>query len=568
MPSPTSITPGRTIGVPAVEHSHLSGNPVVISPPEVVHQSSISAGDDSILPATNQLAAQFGNTSENDYAAAARIHEQYNHEPLSLEDLFPGFDLTWHALHTDATPDILTFPQTVEDCYTDGRGIEQATAPTGFTRPSASDQMANTMEQILNQIPHPEGDIAQSRSHAYYLWDMFTRQIVPLLTGFGSHSDNPFLKYLIPEAERNAAILTAVLYFTHRIEMRQREQQPGESSGCFIEEETNHILQRLEHDSDQRSGDIAPCHTVKSGELTMLVVLCMAFVVSQDSAKLIYYMEYATIICQELFKTFAGEEDFLYLAKMLGFLHNSLLFSSLANCVNAPDYLGVALEVPVCDRSTLANTTGSHSDDPPLKFSDLDIFSGMSTSIATTMYTLGNLIKRKQSGVDCESPTDAGTFVRAFESDVDGLEARLRRRGTILKKTTVSSPSSSKRSLAQHLDMYNIAVFWSAYALFLTDLKNLQSTNPEVRDAVQLCLEACAEVPRTSQVAPLLTFPLAVGGMRATNKVYREFVLNRLSELKNVGLTDTRRLCGDLERWWEDGQTTSGPLSFTALLVL
>lgn len=129
---------------------------------------------------------------------------------------------------------------------------------------------------------------------------------------------------------------------------------------------------------------------------------------------------FAVIFCQDLFKELAEDESFLYLAKSLGFTLNVLLFSAHANRINAPDYLSAALEFQ--DRYSDAFRDMDGQSDCFDHFCDMDMFSGISASTASVIYTLGTLMKWKKAGLQVANMSHA-EYLQTFESDVHGLDA-------------------------------------------------------------------------------------------------------------------------------------------------
>lgn len=430
-----------------------------------------------------------------------------------------------------------------------------------------SDALNCIIDNDAGLLEKSESQITALRHFLFSLWATFVGRIAPSLTPFGSHKDNPFLKYLVPKAQRSPEISIAILYLAYTMERRGR-QDPTTAEGLFLEAKVEAILEGLErHDTvmSGRSDRLDNQNSQLVVTLSALLVFCMAFIANCDTGRFSSHLEYAIILCQTLFRTAAEDESFLYLAKLLGFMRNSLLFSSASTSINAPDYLSAALEFH--DR----NSDGLLEIDGCLQrcvhFRDLDLFSGMSASMASIVYTLGMLIKKKQLSLVSGSLAH-GEHVRAFESDVDGLEIRLRRHLVLLSKRWDQQPSPADPrgvSLASCLNSYNEAVFWSSWTIFLTDLKDrYPATDIEVHDAAGRILDACSEVPVESEAAPLLLFPLAVGGMRTNKGVYREFVLNRLLGMSPVGITDTHGLCADLQNWWKTPGRSDSPIAFTS----
>jgi hypothetical protein len=437
--------------------------------------------------------------------------------------------------------------------------------------------LSTTMDSILAPAHIPEPSLSLCRAYFISLWNSFFEQIAPTLTPFGNRADSPAVKYLVPNAEKCPELLIAVLYLAQIIARRDHQVAVG-VEGRFLEEKAEIILQNFDSDDDEAfaSRSIGGSNDPTEQKILILstvLIFCMAFIADRNDAKLGPYTEYAAVLCQYLFKTLAEDEAFLYLAKTLGFILNSLLFSSAANRSNAPDYLSAALEFPDRHDNALRQMEGHLQEGA--HFRDLDMCTGLSASMASILYSLGTLVKRRRAGQHSAHAIH-DDFIKAFELDVDGLEARLRRHLTLLTKRrqiasseSNTSPPAHEDSLTQCLDSYNEAVFWSAWTIFLTDLKDHSSvTDPDVSKSVEHILDACVEVPEQSVTAPLMLFPLVVGGMRTTKRVYREFVLNRLRSLRNVGLTDTLSLCDDLKSWWDDKRPIDSTIAFTRNIVI
>ncbi|KAL6355148.1 hypothetical protein LRP88_11396 [Fusarium phalaenopsidis] len=339
----------------------------------------------------------------------------------------------------------------------------------------------------------------------------------------------------------------------------------------ILEDQATGVQQRIEDDDAfcaLTSGEQLTDQTARTLlKLSTVLVFCMAFLAKQDATKLILHLEHAATLCQELFRELAEDEGFLYLAKLLGFMQISLLFSTHASSVNGPDYLSAALEFHDRHSDALREIDGcvDHQD----HFRDLDMFSGLSASMASIMYTLGTLLKRKAAGQGRTQALD-GDYLKGFESDVDGLEARLRRHLALINKRQKLGSSNTfenpnKVSLTRCLNSFNEALFWSAWTIFSTNLRPDSSIlHHGILDSSERILDACAEIPAKSGMASLILFPLVTGGVSTKKKVYHEFVLNRLKGLENCGLTDTEGLCEELKAWWDSERSSSNE---TALIL-
>ncbi|KAI6752525.1 hypothetical protein HG530_013894 [Fusarium avenaceum] len=430
-----------------------------------------------------------------------------------------------------------------------------------------------TLDSILRSADDTVPSLSNLENYLQSLWHLFIGQIAPFLTPFGSHRDNPFLKYLAPQAEANPTLLTAVLYLAQIIANRACKDPPG-PEGCFLERHAKNIQERLQRHPTPKpvDRDEEPVHETKETLLTFttMLVFCMAFLASNNVTKLVLHGELAVILCQTLFKDLAEDEGFLYLVKLLGFILNALLFSSHTDMINAPDYLSAALECQelydgVCDESEIDPANSNH-------FRDLDLFSGMSATMASIMYTLGSLVKRKKAAMQSTNMSSSEAL-RTFESDVDGLEVRLRRRLALINKgrdlphMRNASQNLPDVSPTRCLIFFNEALFWSAWTIFWSDLRgqapDCKSNN---FDSAERIIDACAEIPKDSFIAPMILFPLIIGGMRTRKKVYREFVLSRLRGLENIGLTDTQSSCSDLEDWWNSERLANEPTSWSRVI--
>jgi hypothetical protein len=412
------------------------------------------------------------------------------------------------------------------------------------------------IKALAREVTGSETAQINQEEYLFGLWTSFNHVVAPSLTAFGKDCNNPFLKYLVPEAREHPDLLTASLFFT-QIMLDRSRTNPSPSEARNLEIHAEKVLEKLNssHDLLGSTQSRKPLST-----LSILLVVCMCFIAKSDCIGFLTHAEHAIVICQSLFKTMAEEENFLYLAKLLGFMQISFLFTTCNEGFNAPDYLGAALELHLSGGN---GTSSTEHGTGRLHFQDLDMFSGMSASIASIMYSLGTLVNRLKQAPYNDRQTQS---IRSFETDVDGLEARLRRHISLLKKQGQLPPGRDTHALVnQELNHYNKAVLWSAWTIFLAVIKN--KSGAEIDTAVESILDACAEIPHESIVAGLILFPLAVGGMRASKKVYREFVLNRLKGLESVCITDTRELSHDLQRWWSADCHWEGPIAFTASIL-
>ncbi|KAM6512016.1 hypothetical protein FALCPG4_017003 [Fusarium falciforme] len=493
--------------------------------------------------------------------------------------LFPGFSCG------ESSSDIPGSPFTLSGLGTGNAPADGSIIPEilreieGCNRPSqthdsaeigGSSSLSSTLRLVIDSTGSPE--LGNSNCEAYFssLWQFFVGQVAPSITPFGSHQDNPFFRFLVPDAQRSPPLLTAVLYLSQIIMTRVRGA-PFRVEAGILEDQATRVQQKIEDDDSfcaLTSGNQLTDQTSRTLlKLSTVLVFCMAFLAKQDATKLILHLEHAATLCQELFRELAEDEGFLYLAKLLGFMQISLLFSTHASSVNGPDYLSAALEFHDRHSDALREIDGclDHQD----HFRDLDMFSGLSASMASIMYTLGTLLKRKAAGQGRTQALD-GDYLKGFESDVDGLEARLRRHlASINKRQKLGSRNTfenpDKVSLTRCLNSFNEALFWSAWTIFSTNLRPDSSIlHHGITDSSERILDACAEIPAKSGMASLILFPLVTGGVSTKKKVYHEFVLNRLKSLENCGLTDTEGLCEELKAWWDSERPSSNK---TALVL-
>lgn len=444
------------------------------------------------------------------------------------------------------------------------------------------DVLSSMFHDLTDSTSQTEESLPALKPYLSFLWNTFVGQICPFLTPFGNRAENPFLKYLVPNAAKSTSLFVAIIHLARTI-VGRRQQEQFEAEARFLEDKAEDVLRQLEEhvscETTETSLSKSPGESAQGLLMTLstTLVFCMGFLAGRNVARLASHVKYASILCQTLFKTHADDEKFLYLAKTLGFIQNGLLFTRHSNTIYAPDYLSAALEA---QDDALAYRLGDvdmgfrHAS---ICFRDLDMFSGLSASMASMIYTLGRLVKAKNArclgSQDCHAE-----FARAFGFDLDGLETRLQRRSALLarhhkeiRRATIDSSlneTSQLSVIARHLDALNEATFWSCWVIYYTDLKGLSIiTNPDLSAAVDKILDACAEIPRDSPTAPLMLFPLMIGGMRTTKKVYREFVLGRLECLDNIGLSDTASLCADLvENWWISETAAERPISFSGFV--
>ncbi|KAJ0110305.1 hypothetical protein J7T55_000738 [Diaporthe amygdali] len=407
-------------------------------------------------------------------------HFPWNGTLMGADQFLQGLEVQWQDCMSSTTPgkdiqatdDVGQHPQDVEN---------EASAPDNCFDPifqpstQGCSALDAAIDELLGGVTQSTASISSHRTYMMVLWENFLQKIAPSLTPFGTRDDNPFLKYLVPNAESNSSLLIAVLYLAQAFSRRNhRDFDPAIED--YLERKAEEVLQTLEQDNALTLDVVR-----ESGEqtsklvltLSTVLVFCMTFIAKHDASRFHTHMELAVILCQFLFRTLAEDESFLYLAKLLGFMHNALLFSTSASSANAPDFLGAALELQSRDTGTLCDIDGYLEKD--IHFHDLDVFSGMSSAIANILYTLGMLLKRKQIDLGA-TPLHEREAARMFECDIDGLEMRLRRHMAQLKKCRELrniSELSYDDSLARSLNFYNEAVFWSAWTIFLTDLKNM-----------------------------------------------------------------------------------------------
>lgn len=440
-----------------------------------------------------------------------------------------------------------------------------------------SNGMTCTMQVVMRSMSISEEQQADCFAFLSSLWHYWVQEIAPFLTPFGDQTENPLLEHACSRAERSSEVLIAILFLSHTIRRRNRKESPS-TVEQYLQRVAKDFLRNTVHSSILNRGNRDDGSNATGTEflltLTSLMLYCMAYYASNDSRNLILCMEFAITLCQNGFKILAEHKEFLYLSKLLGFMQNSILFSAQGTQITAPDYLSAALECPDQHAISLGGGgSGSSGSEGSMilatSFRDIDMFSGMSPVNASIIYSLGTLLRKKAAGLN-QVAVAHGEWMRVFESDIDGLEARLRRHVAIFRQyrrpdqqTKRKIGPQSSATIAAYLRSYNEALMWCAWAIFLTDIKQSAQFNSEVQESVESALDACADIPRNSGVAPLIVFPLAASGMRAVKPVYREFVLTRLQDMKNKGLTDVQSLCDDLTKWWDGDGTPSSAFAFT-----
>jgi hypothetical protein len=307
-------------------------------PPEIIPGPS---PDSSTISGLNQTFETSPDGAEDFFALffpASQLDLTYRSVfPNDWEVLDPAFALRSPSL-TTATPSRTRESPTLA-------ATDEPDVPYNISVVSSNTTNA-IVDRVLDSFGETEESLSHKRVYLHDLWELFILQIAPSLTPFGSRMDNPFLKYLVPRCEKSRALSIAVLYLAQIIARRDRRDS-DDTAGRFLGTKAETILSDLEQDNVltlDTSGVSEDRTEHMLLTLTTVLVFCMAFIASKDGVRVSLYVEYAVIICQALFKTLAEDESFLYLAKLLGFIQNSLLFSARAAGINAPDYLGAALE--------------------------------------------------------------------------------------------------------------------------------------------------------------------------------------------------------------------------------
>lgn len=506
---------------------------------------------------------------------AGQTNEGYSVAPLSLEamlqptgytdlDLFTSFEPPLSDLTTDA---IRHFPRPVAPEHINNPLYDQS-----LNLPTA-DTVLVTLERHLQARSGSDMDETPDFTLLLSLWEFWVYTLAPDLTPASAQAINPLLQHLVPQAAVNEELLVAVLFFSAIL--KAREVPVSTSTAHFLQKQAERFVDELDGPDgllDQDRILFRPNGLSQSlHKLTKTVVYCMGFMAAQDDARLSICLEYAVILCQHLFKENADRDDFLFLVKLFGFMQNALLFRTSPNHIIAPDYLTTALELP-SSATTTSLGFGCHAGSRK-HFQDVDLFSGLSHSTASVIWLLGSLLCKKTT---FSTRNDSGNRSewKVFESQVDGLEARLRRHVAGLsklpsRKATYQHTVNVHHTLGDYLHYLNEAAVWSAWVIFMSDLKGSSVFSEfEIQQAAEQILDTLVLIPQDHSLQTKTIFPIAVGAAKVTKPVYREFVLNRLNQMPNLGITDVRKLGTDLERFW-DGQynTVRKPFDFTSLYI-
>lgn len=359
----------------------------------------------------------------------------YNITPsASCTDIF-DWDLQSHRVEG---PDTLTFD-------TDHLPInsllwmqDPGTSRSHEDQIASSDALRSMFHDLMISASQPEESLLALRSCLSFLWKTFVEQVCPFLKPFGHQAENPFLKYLVPTAAKCLSLFVAILHLAQTMVSRRR-QEPLGAEARFLEDKAEDILRALE---DRISCETTRTSTLEShgeGAQGLLLtpsarlVFSMGFLVSPNVVRLASHVEHASILCQALFKTHADDEKFLYLPKLLGFIQNGLVFTRHSTSISAPDYLSAALEAQDDALDYRPGEVDVNCYHASICFRDLDMFSGLSASMASILYTLGRLVKANNARF-LGSQNSHAEFARALEFDLNGLETRLQRRSALLAR--------------------------------------------------------------------------------------------------------------------------------------
>ncbi|KAL1907859.1 hypothetical protein Sste5344_006282 [Sporothrix stenoceras] len=372
------------------------------------------------------------------------------------------------------------------------------------------------------------------------LWRFWIENLSPFSCAMGHTEDNPFIKYATKRAQKQSDVLHAVLFLTMVIKGRS-DREMGHAVDAFVHKTAADVLQRMDEGtaSAQGRGSSNMQFDEMLQSFTTLVVFCMGFVAKQDTNQLVMYLEHASIVCHGLFCVMPGNEEFLYLAKILGYLQTMLFYSYPAN-MDFPDYLTAAMEAT----DYRSPAVWAEQGNGPWRFQNIDPVSGLDPAMAGFLYTLGSLMRRRRCGLEGDRMPEFGQAMRSFQADAQGLEARLRRHHAHLRshRPEEATNGRDKNALRQYMDSYNTAIFWSSWAIFTIHVKEYNSKDAddvaEVDMAVSKILDACAEVPKSAAISEILLFPLMVAATMTSKLFYREYIIDRLESMTNKGLTN------------------------------
>ena len=390
------------------------------------------------------------------------------------------------------------------------------------------------------------------------LWNVFIRHIATELTPLGTGLENPFLRYLATRARDDPPLFAAVLFLSqqivHNMSLGTLTADTGKISsalGDLFEQEAIQEVRTLSSSSDQSSSSNLQRH------LSITITLCTGYITQGNSEKLQEHLESAFLLAQALFKRCQGNETFLFLLKWLGYIHTTAMLSIGKYDVKTPDYISIstASQAIMKGRNSSNNDSGQaalHSlrgtamlDSPAVLFSDIDSFLGISSDVCSILYKTGRMLRMRHAITHSKEASQ--WFWPDFEADVLDLDTRLEQQLTILQR------NKGQGDLG-HLDQYNSALVHTAHLIFQTDIRCvLAPQEVKTEEKIGTVLDFCANIPIDSQVARLSILPLFHAGLRSHRRIYRDFVLTRLSGLRDYYLVaNVQQVIELLKNMWQN----------------
>lgn len=331
--------------------------------------------------------------------------------------------------------------------------------------------------------------------------------------------------------------------------------------------------------------------------LATLLILCKAYISSNNHRCLLVLMEQAFILAKKHWVEYSSNPEFIFLIRCLGYMHTTAMLSPGEYKLDAPDFLTLSNDNSIMMRSNVISDTALpsqslqarsnadqteadvrsqllefsaitklHEEFQSSCFGDINPTTGISHLVAALLYRIGRLKRLRAAARGAGDKSH--WFWGAFESDLDGLDIQLQQllqyrdeQSKIFERSVhrlnLLDAGYEVKDLRQSIDLtrYNDSLVHCGRILFLEQIAC--GSNPVVKDvsaSVQEVLRLCASIPDSSHTAKLLALPLFIAGERTSTTEMQSFVRSRFRYLSDHSdiVANTQALLERLETKWNN----------------
>lgn len=377
-----------------------------------------------------------------------------------------------------------------------------------------------------------------------YLWQEFNQSIAPGIIIDNRQQNNLVTKYFTSNAAGRPSLFSAIIFLSYSIKLNWIIQRPllidmadVTTAALKMEQQAiSYIRDVMSRDADQPTGPQVQESSKMSPNqmitLSTLVALCFAYIAANNLQSLRACLGHAMRITREGFTTeLATDDEFLFLVRLLGYIHIVALLDETDYSIDVPNYFCITSEP---DHSS--STQGKF-------FLDVEPFFGISVSVADLLYRIGRLLRKRKN-----NPTASLSELCKSDASCVEVETRLQ---LLLRR--LENHKKDDKELHCHLDLYNESLLYSGFLRFLLEFKEEPYNSPLVQSAVTQVLDSCAAVPAGTSVANLMLLPLFTAGSLTTRPLHHDFIRRRLEVLKSGQcIVNVTRLEEILEERWQD----------------